>query len=79
MSSQSGTLPGQPAIGVLLAFNPYSFLWACEIEIPGSIGGTNPMISFLPLSPDADSSEMLLLNGDNVAQLYAAEWRHINP
>lgn len=79
VTSQWGTLPGLPALGVLLAFSSHSFVWACKVEIPGSTATYHPMIGFPPLSVDADVPELLLTNGDNIAQLYAAEWRHVNP
>ena len=77
VSSQSGTLG---ALGlVVLNISPYSFVWACEIEIPGTIDHYVSMIALAPLVPDADAPQIGIVNADNNAQNYAAEWRHVNP
>ena len=78
VSSQSGTLPGTPAGIVLLALSAYTFAWSGECDV-GTINRWSIRANFAPLTPSADSPEWFMENTNNVAQLYASEWRHIDP
>lgn len=64
---------------IIIPRNPYTFSFAHELELPGTIGRDTPTLAFPPLTPDADLPRFQFINLHSSALLWAAEWRHIDP